>query len=209
MLQKTQEREHPASAAFLGAIGIVTREVAGRADSGIEDRIDPQIAALPNDVGCEIDFIVRWPNTRAELNNEIGWTRTELSRHRFDCVWDDAEFRSFLAGMDETDRATNRIDEINRAAIGDVNAQTKSRLVRNDSVAICETFVRRERDIHDGNLFPVDLLCGNERRRAKFFFSANLSVNRVEPGQSLGFVVRHFDAGNAKRETVDDLRQRA
>ena len=34
-------------------------------------------------------------------------------------------------------------------------------------------------------------------------------MNAVKPGQRFGFVVRHLDAGNAKRETVDDFRPSA
>lgn len=135
--------------------------------------------------------------------------RTELRCHRFDRVWDDAEFGPFFTRMNETDRATNWIDEVNGATIGDVNAETDSSPIGDDPVAICETLVRRDIHVDDGNFLPMDLLRGDKRRTPELMFGANFSVNRVEPGKRLGFVVRHFDARNAQRETVDDLRQRA
>ena len=164
---------------------------------------------MPGDVRSEIDFVMRRSNTRAQLDDQVGWTRTELISHRFDRVWNHAEFGAFFAGMNETDRATNRIDEINRTAIGNVNAETDPPLISDDPIAIRETFVRRDRHIHDGDLFPMDLLRGDERGRAELMFGANFSMNTVEPCEGFGLVVRHLEARNTERETVDDLRQRA
>src|ERR1041385_6801868 len=111
--------------------------------------------------------------------------------------------------MNQTNRASNRIDKINRTTIGHVNAETYSRLISDDSVAIRETFVRQDRHIHDGDFFSMDLLRGDERRRGELMFRANLAVNVIKPGKRLSFVVRHLDAGNAQRETVNDLWERA
>jgi hypothetical protein len=209
MLPQSQKREHPAGAALLGAIGIVTRQVASRADPGIVDRAHAEIPALPDDVGGKIDFVMRWSNTRTQLDNQVGWTRPELISHRLNRVRDHAEFGAFLAGMDESDRATNGIDEINRTAIGNVYAETDPMLISDDPIAIGETFVRRDRHVHNGNLFPMDLLRGDERSRAQLMFGANFSMNTVESCERFGLVVRHLDAGNTERETVDHLRQRA
>jgi len=109
--------------------------------------------------------------------------------------------------MDETDGGTNRIDNVNRAAIRYINSQTDSALVSNDAVAVCETLVRGERNVDDRNLVPVNLLSRDERHRGYPLFSADRSMNVVQSRQRLRFVVRHLNAGHhAQGESVDDPR---
>ena len=108
--------------------------------------------------------------------------------------------------MDETDRGPNRIDQVNRATVGNVNAQANSALVRNGSVAVGETLVRGKRRVNDGDLFPVDLLRSDKRFFSQAMLVPNLAMNFVQPRERLGFVVRHPNSRNAQRETVNEFR---
>src|SRR6476646_9783881 len=99
--------------------------------------------------------------------------------------------------MDETDRGPNRIDQVNRATVGNVNSQANSALIRNDSVAVGETLVRRKRRVNDGDLFPVDLLRGDKRFFSEAMLVTNLTMNFVQPRERLRFVVRHLNARHA------------
>ncbi len=51
------------------------------------------------------------------------------------CVRDDAELRAFTTGMNETNSRRFCIDNVNRAAVGNVNAEHDTALIGNDSIA--------------------------------------------------------------------------
>lgn len=68
-LQKSEEREHAAGAAFFGAIGIIAIQIARGADAAIIHSRDAEITASPHDLGSEIGFIMRRPNARTELHH--------------------------------------------------------------------------------------------------------------------------------------------
>ena len=110
--------------------------------------------------------------------------------------------------MDKPNGLPHWIDEINRAAIGYVNAETGTALVCDQPVATIEAFApRRVRDQSD--IAAVNLLCGDEGRFREAGFGPDLPVDAIQTSQRLRFVLRHFDARHAEGEPMRDLRQRA
>jgi hypothetical protein len=77
---------------------------------------------LAGDLGCEIDLVVRRPNRRTQLRNEIAGARGEMLVHLLDCPRHNRQLSAFAARMDQTKNAPDRIDQENRAAIRNVNA---------------------------------------------------------------------------------------
>ena len=111
--------------------------------------------------------------------------------------------------MDEADGGRYWIDNVNRAAIGHVNAERDAALIGDETVAAGEFFVRRWRKIDNRNFVAVDLFGGKQRPIAHSDFAADLEMRGVETAQGFGFVVRDIDAGNASGENVTAIRQLA
>ena len=79
-----QQREHASRPPFFGPIRIVMLEIAGRADAAVENFLDACVATLPDDVCGKINFVMRWPDTRAQLHNKITRLNSKTLPHRFD-----------------------------------------------------------------------------------------------------------------------------
>src|ERR1043166_1862411 len=99
------------------------------------DLLNPQRAALPDNVGGEIDFVVGWANTRTELHYQISRLGTEVLNHLSDRVCYDAELGTFASGMHQADRRRSWIYDVNGATIGNVNAERDTGLIGDEAVA--------------------------------------------------------------------------
>ena len=64
--------------------------------------------------------------------------------------------------MNEPDRRRLWIDNVNSAAVGDINAERDPALICNETIASGEMFVRLDRGIDDCNLVSVNLLGGKQ-----------------------------------------------
>jgi len=62
--------------------------------------------------------------------------------HLRDGIRDHAMLSAFFSGVHETNRRFFWIDNVNRATIGDVNAKRDFSLIRDDTVATSELYVR-------------------------------------------------------------------
>jgi hypothetical protein len=62
--------------------------------------------------------------------------------HLRDGIRNDAKLRAFFSGVHEANRRFFWIDNVNRATIGDVNAKRDFSLIRDDTVAPSELYVR-------------------------------------------------------------------
>ena len=207
MLEHGQEGEHPAGAAFFGAIRIVAAEIAGGAHAGIVHCRNAEIATLPDNLRGKIDFVMRRANAGAELNHKIGRARTKLRCHRHDRIRNHAQLRPFLARVDESNGAANRIDQKCRATIGDVNAETNPALVGDQPVALLETFAFADLRINDTDLFSMNLPGRNERHAGQTMFVTDFPMDLIETRERFRLVVRHLDAGHAQGEPVNDALQ--
>jgi hypothetical protein len=96
--------------------------------------------------------------------------------------------------VNKANGVANRIDDVNRAAISDVNSETNSALIRNQSVAILETIIFLSHCPHDLDMFPVDLLRSHKRDPSETMFAADFPMDVVKPRQRFRFIVRHLDA---------------
>jgi hypothetical protein len=83
--------------------------------------------ALRDDQRRKIDLVIWWPNARAELNHQIPRIRSELPAHLLDGHGRDSELGPFFPGVQQTDRAANGINDIDRAAIGHIDAEANAR----------------------------------------------------------------------------------
>jgi hypothetical protein len=111
--------------------------------------------------------------------------------------------------MHQTARAEALIDQINRAAIGNVNAEANAALICDQAIAILEAFVLGNCAVDNSDAVSVNLLRGNKRSGAERMLSANFSMNDIQARERFRLVVRHLNARHAQGETVNDLGQRA
>lgn len=117
--------------------------------------------------------------------------------HRGNRARDDAQLGSFLAGMNKAETTAHRIDQINGAAIGDVDSKANVRLIGDQPIAFAEAKIFVERMIGYGNSVSVNLFCGEKGKIIESKRSAHLRMHAIEPIERLGFVDRDVDAGNA------------
>ena len=154
-------------------------------------------AKLFGDLRREVDFIMRRANARTQLHNQLGRIRTEMFAHLLNRFRRDFLLGSFFSGMNKPDRRRFGIDNVNRAAIGNVNAERDFFLVRNQSVATGEFFVARRPKIDHCDFVAVNLLRGQQRPIDYPNLAARFAMSGVESFQHFGFVVRNIDAGNS------------
>jgi hypothetical protein len=109
--------------------------------------------------------------------------------------------------MHQANHASNGINEVNRAAIGYVNAEAKAALICDKPVALLEALVSADSRIDNTDLFPVDLLRCDEWHIGKTAFAADLPVDAVQSRERFRLIVRHLKAGHAQGESVDDAGQ--
>lgn len=111
--------------------------------------------------------------------------------------------------MHQPNRATHRIDQINRAAIRHVDAETNATLIRNQAITTIKAFVSGDGIIDNRHAIPMHLLRGDEWRGAEAVLGSDFAMNAIQPGERFRFVVRHLDPRHPQGETVRDLRQSA
>src|SRR5437588_6719766 len=115
--------------------------------------------------------------------------------------------------MDQTDRWRFRINNVNRAAVGDVNAEHDTALIGDDSIAAREFAdrldARRPYLIDDCDLVSVNLLSGKQWPIADADCIANSAMRRIQPLQHFDFIMRYIDAWNSLRKSVTTDSDRA
>src|SRR5262249_13218605 len=121
-----------------------------------------------------------------------------------DRVRHDAELRAFATGMHQTDGRCFRIDDVNSAAVRDVNAQHDPALIGDDAVAAGEFAARRAAAtaINHCDFVSVNLFCGEQWPVADANCVANFAMCGFESPQHFCFSMRNFDAGNSLRESM-------
>ena len=132
------------------------------ADSAVVDLLHTAGSTLPNNLRREIDLVMGRPNAGTELDDEIGRRRTKTLVHEFDRSRSDFELGAFLSRMHESDCRRFWIDDVNRAAVRNVNAEANAALICNDTIAAGKTFPRFNRSIHDRDLVAMNLLRGHK-----------------------------------------------
>jgi len=154
-----------------------------RADTAAVDLLHALCATLFHNFRRKIDLVMWRTNAGAELRDQIGWIRSEALDHLRDRVGDDAELGPSATGMNQTDGRSFWIDNVNRAAIGDVNAQHDSTLIGDDAIAAAEFAAHRAAAtiIDNSDLVSVNLLSGKQRPIADADCVANFAMRGVEP----------------------------
>ncbi len=185
--------------------------MAGGADAALVNLAHTGGATLGHDLRREIDLVMRPANARAELHHQISGVHLKAIAQQLYCIRRDGKRTSFLARMHQPDSTPTSIDEINRAAIRDINPETNITLICDEAVAIFETAIAGERRIEHGDLVAMNL----PRRSKRAFLQAKLApgaaMHLVEVREDGRFVVRQLDAGHTSHETVRhiELLQRA
>ena|SRR6266480_1309836 len=109
--------------------------------------------------------------------------------------------------MDKTDSWRLWIDDVNRAAIGDVNSKRDTALIRNDAIATGEFFVTFHWRINQCDFVPVNLFGGKQRPIAESSGIANALMGFFKPRQCFRFIVRDVDPRDPLRKNVTTVRQ--
>ena len=118
----------------------------------------PRSRQVRDDIRGEIDFVMRRANARAELDDE---SSAALPNCSFIASMASPAMPSsvpLLPGVHQTDAAADRIDEINRAAVGDVNPEADARLVGDQPVAAVKALILRRAAAHNTNNVAMNLL---------------------------------------------------
>jgi len=97
--------------------------------------LNAERATLPDDLGSEIDFIVRRPNAGSELHGHVRRLGAEAFNHLSDRVCDDTELGAFASGMHQAYRRSFRIYNVKRAAVRDVNAERDAAFIGDNAIA--------------------------------------------------------------------------
>ncbi len=116
-------------------------DIASGADVAIGHVFNAGVATLSDDLGREIDFVMRWPDARTQLHNQVGRFGVEALLHRSDRLRNDSELRSFFSGMHQADGFANRIEKKYGAAIRDIDSETNIALVGHKPVARIEAVI--------------------------------------------------------------------
>src|SRR5436305_13694677 len=80
-LIESKHSQHTAGFSFFCTIGVVALQVAGRANAGLVDLVNAECAALPDEGGGEIDFVVRRANARTKLHDHLRGIGSEEINH--------------------------------------------------------------------------------------------------------------------------------
>jgi hypothetical protein len=167
------------------------------------DLLYAERAALPEDFGGKIDFVVGWANAGTELHDHVGWIGAEAFSHLRDRVGGDAELGAFASRMHKTDGGCFWIYYVNGATVSHVNSERDAALIGDDTIAAGEFAAHRAAAtvIDDCDFISVDLF-GSEQRPtpissragnligfAKAGCVANFPMCGIEPLQHFGFIV--------------------
>ena len=184
-----EQRKHAAGPPFLGAIRIIMLKITGGADAAIVNFFDTGIAALPDNFRGEINLVMRRPNARAQLRNQITGSNSKLLTHRRDRVPNDSQGSSFLARMNQTNRPGISVNQIDRAAIGHIDSEADIALVRNQSITAFKTFVTGGHKIDHRDLIAMDLACRDKFSPTQSQHTSRFAMNLIEVRDHNIFVV--------------------
>ena len=106
----------------------------GGAYTAILDPADSCVPALRDDHGGEIHLIIRRPDTGAELRDHLRRVASKIRAHPRDCFGGNASLTAAASGVQKRDNPPPRIDEINRTAIGRINAEAHGRIGGNEPI---------------------------------------------------------------------------
>src|SRR5438034_3693080 len=126
---------------------------------------------------------MRRANSGTELHDHVRGIRPEPINHVPDRVRNDAELGAFAPGMHQTDSGRFRIDNVNSAAVGDVNAERDAALIRDDSVAAREFAAHRTAAtaLEDRDFVSVNLFRGEQWPVAYADCVANFAMRGFKP----------------------------
>jgi hypothetical protein len=172
------------------------------ADAAVVNFVYALRAALFDDLRDEIGFVMRRTNAGTELHDQVGRLRSEACAHLRDRIRNDAQLGPFAAGMDKSDGRRFWVDNVNRATIGNMNAEKNFSLVRDEAVATVELLARFNWSIDNRNSVSVNLFGGKQRPTFHTNFASNVSMRGFESPQRFGFIVRNIDSGDPPDESV-------
>ncbi len=112
------------------------------------------------------------------------------------------ELSALASGVDQANRRRVWIDEVNSAAIRDVDPERDPALVGDESVAPVKMGVGFNWSVDNCNFASVNLFCGKQRPFGHADCLANVGMSNLEPPERLGFILRHVNPGNSSGENV-------
>ena len=150
------------------------------ADAAVVDLLYALRPTLLDNFRGEISLVMRRTYARAELHDKVGRLRSKIRGHLLDCVRHHAKLCSFAARMDKSDRWRLRIDNVNRAAVGHVNAERDFSLLCDEAIATAELLIGSPRHIDNRNPAAVNLLGSHDREIGHADCAAYFTMRRVQ-----------------------------
>ena len=138
-------------------------QIASCAHGAVVDFPHALVATLLDNFRREIDLVMRRTNAGTELHDQIDRLRSEALDQLFDRVSSNAELAPFAAGMHQSDSRRFWIDNVNSAAVSDMNAERDTRLICNEAVAAGEMLILVNRSIDNCDLVAMNLFGGKQR----------------------------------------------
>ena len=132
---QSKHGQHTTGFSFFGAIGVVATQITGSARPGVVDVLYTERAALPEDFGGKIDFVVGWANAGTELHDHVCGIGAETFNHLCDRVCDDAKLGAFASGVHKPDGGCFWIYDVNGATVSDVNTKRDPALIGDNAIA--------------------------------------------------------------------------
>ena len=201
-LNEGQKRNHTASFSVFAAVAVVPVCIGGGAAGAIMHGGEAGFAALADDVGGEIQFVIGRADAGAELGDDVGTDAAVIFHHRLNGGGDDAELGAFFSTVDAADGAAHGIHEPHGAAVGDVDAEADSRIVGDEAVHAGNW--RGVPSFHGGDGRAVDLFGGEKFPRARADGAADFLVMDGEACECRGAIHLHIQPRNAACECVQD-----
>lgn len=140
-------------------------------------------AALPDDFGGEIDFVVGWANAGTQLHDQVSGVGAEAFNHLSDRVCDDAKLGAFASGMRKAGCRRFWIYDVDCATVGDINPERDVALIGDNAVGRGEFAAHRAAAtaVDHGDFVSVDLFRREQRHIAKAGCVANFPMRGIEP----------------------------
>src|SRR6266404_2369025 len=136
-------------------------------------------ATLLDNVRGKIDLVMRRANARTQLHNQIRRRGTEAFSHLLNSLRGNRQRGSLFPRMNQPDRRRFWIDNVNRAAIGDVNAERDLLLISDQTVAAGEFVVLIDWFVDHRDFVSMNLLSSQQRPIFHSNLVAILAMNRL------------------------------
>jgi hypothetical protein len=146
---------------------------------------------------------MRRPDAGTQLGDEINGVAPKLLRHPKNRLPNYIEKGSFFPGMHESNRSAPRINQKNRAAVSNIDAQKDVAITGHNRIHSRTLSGRPDR--HHSNSIAMNLFSQTELARKKS--SSYALMTRLKPLESGRSIASDIEAGDSQRKPVQNIFQ--